>query len=56
MATAGSGREGDPPSLVADSRLACGELGWQPRFQALETIIAHAWAWERKLAAQRRSG
>lgn len=45
----GARREGDPPSLVADSALARRELGWRPRFDALETIIAHAWAWENKL-------
>ncbi len=22
------------------------ELGWQPRFADLETIIDHAWGWE----------
>jgi UDP-glucose 4-epimerase len=25
-------------------------LGWQPRFDDLQTIIAHARAWERKLS------
>jgi UDP-glucose 4-epimerase len=41
-------RPGDPAVLVADSQKARRELGWQPRFQELETIITHAWAWERK--------
>jgi len=44
-------RAGDPPRLVADATLARNELGWQPRFDRLETIIAHAWAWESKLVA-----
>ncbi|NQW94421.1 MAG: UDP-glucose 4-epimerase GalE [Polaromonas sp.] len=42
----GPRREGDPPTLVADSRLAQRELGWAPRLAALETIIRHAWQWE----------
>jgi hypothetical protein len=25
-------------------------LGWQPRFDDLQTIVAHALAWERKLS------
>lgn len=39
-------RAGDPPRLVADATLARKELSWQPRFDRLETIVAHAWAWE----------
>ena len=46
----GARREGDPPALVADSKRARSELGWTPRFHELETIIAHAWAWERRVA------
>lgn len=46
----GERRAGDPPSLVADSRCARAELGWQPQFADLDTIVAHAWAWERKHA------
>ena len=41
-------RAGDPPVLVADAGAARRELGWAPRHAALETIIAHAWAWERR--------
>lgn len=44
-------REGDPPSLVADSALARAELGWAPRYADLDTIVAHAWAWEQRLVA-----
>ena len=40
-------REGDPATLVADSSRARSELGWQPEFDALETIIEHAWRFER---------
>ena len=43
-------RAGDPPRLVADARRARDELGWRPQYDSLDTIIAHAWAWEQKLA------
>jgi UDP-glucose 4-epimerase len=52
---AGPRREGDPPVLVADARAARAALGWQPRFGDLDTIVAHAWAWERRHAAWARS-
>jgi UDP-glucose 4-epimerase len=42
----GPRRPGDPACLVADARLAQAELGWQPRYADLATIIAHAWQWE----------
>lgn len=48
---AGARREGDPPVLVADARAARDVLGWQPRYAGLDTIVAHAWAWERRHAA-----
>jgi UDP-glucose 4-epimerase len=41
-------RAGDPPRLVADAGLARAQLGWQPKRADLETIVADAWAWERK--------
>ena len=41
-------RPGDPPRLVADASKARSVLGWKPRFTDLETIVAHAWAWEQK--------
>ena len=41
-------REGDPPRLVANATRARTELGWQPQFNELDAIIAHAWAWECK--------
>ena len=40
-------RAGDPARLVADSRLVRSTLGWAPQFDDLETIVAHAWAFER---------
>lgn len=47
-------RAGDPPVLVADAARARAELGWAPQYEDLETIIAHAWQWERKLLARAR--
>ncbi len=44
----GERRPGDPATLVADSARARSKLGWSPRFADLDTIIAHAWAWEQK--------
>ncbi len=38
-------RVGDPPVLVASSRRARRELGWQPQFSKLEQMLADAWAW-----------
>ncbi|WP_332815772.1 UDP-glucose 4-epimerase GalE [Ramlibacter sp.] len=46
-------RAGDPPVLVADAAKARAELGWTPQYEDLDTIIADAWQWERKLQAQR---
>jgi UDP-glucose 4-epimerase len=40
-------RPGDAVQIMADSQLVRQTLGWQPRFDNLETIIAHALAWER---------
>jgi len=48
----GPRRESEPARLVADSRKAREQLGWLPRFPALETIISHAWAWECKCSHQ----
>jgi UDP-glucose 4-epimerase len=43
-------RAGDPARLVADATLARQELNWQPQYASLETIIEHAWQWEKKSA------
>ena len=51
----GQRREGDPPVLVADARAARESLGWTPRFADLDTLVAHAWAWERRHAQWARS-
>ena len=39
-------RDGDPARLVADASRARRLLGWQPQFERLETIVAHAWVWD----------
>ncbi|MBZ0104059.1 MAG: UDP-glucose 4-epimerase GalE [Sulfuricella denitrificans] len=52
----GPRRPGDPARLVADAALAKKELGWAPRYSDLETIIQHAWAWEKTQSEMTRSG
>jgi UDP-glucose 4-epimerase len=47
-------RPGDPVSLVADVARIRASLDWQPQFDDLDTIVAHAFAWERKLAGKRQ--
>jgi len=42
-------RAGDAASLVSDNSLIRATLPWQPRFDDLDTIVAHALAWERRL-------
>jgi UDP-glucose 4-epimerase len=42
-------RAGDPARLIADSALARKQLGWNPRYADLSTIIEHAWKWENRL-------
>jgi UDP-glucose 4-epimerase len=47
-------RAGDVASVVADSSRLKVRLGWKPRHDDLEEIVAHALAWERHLQASRR--
>ncbi|MFU7527461.1 UDP-glucose 4-epimerase GalE [Qipengyuania sp. ASV99] len=49
-------RAGDPDSLICDSSRIRSVLPWQPRHDDLDTIIAHALTWERKLAQIRGNG
>ena len=44
----GPRREGDPAQLVADSSCLRTQLGWQPRFDTLESIIESAWVFEQR--------
>jgi len=48
-------RPGDAPALVANVDRIYGTLPWRPRFQNLDTIVAHALAWEKQLAARRKN-
>lgn len=43
-------RPGDPAALVADATKLRTQLGWKPEHENLETIIAHAHAWESNLS------
>lgn len=45
--TAAGRREGDPAVLFASSERLQRDLGWRPRYPALETIVQHAWGWHR---------
>lgn len=47
-AEVGPRRPGDPPVLVASSDKIRRELGWQPEFPDLESIVASAWRWHQK--------
>jgi UDP-glucose 4-epimerase len=49
----GPRRAGDPPALVADNARILATLPWRPRRDRLDTIVADALAWERKLAERR---
>lgn len=40
-------RTGDPAKLVASSEKARHELGWQPKFENIEAMIASAWNWHK---------
>lgn len=45
-------RAGDPAAVVADSTRLRELLSWAPAYDDLDTIVAHALAWERKLKLQ----
>ncbi len=47
-------RPGDPARIVAATDRIRGTLKWRPQFDDLATIVTHALAWERKLAARQR--
>lgn len=40
-------RAGDPPALVGDAAVARSVLGWTPRHETLDAILATAWNWHR---------
>jgi len=45
-------RAGDPPALVAKADRVRRDLGWTPKHDALDEIVASALAWEKSLAAR----
>ncbi len=47
-------RPGDPDSLVSDNQRIKATLPWVPQYADLDTIVAHALQWERKLSEMRR--
>ncbi len=49
----GDRRAGDPDALIADNGAIRGTLGWEPKYADLDTIVAHALAWERALQERR---
>jgi UDP-glucose 4-epimerase len=50
--TDGPRRAGDPPALVAKADRVRRDLGWTPKHDALDEIVASALAWEKSLAAR----
>ncbi len=46
-AVEGERRAGDPATLIASSKKIQAELGWEPKYGDLETIIATAWKWHK---------
>jgi UDP-glucose 4-epimerase len=42
-------RPGDPAVLVASSEKIRRELGWEPKFADLDSILVSAWEWHQKL-------
>ena len=45
-------RPGDPDALVADAAKAIHELGWQPKYADLESMVRTAWDWEQARAEE----
>ena len=46
-------RLGDPAQIVAQSERVRTQLGWQPRYDDLSTIVRDALNWERELMTRR---
>ncbi|MFM5923194.1 MAG: UDP-glucose 4-epimerase GalE [Novosphingobium sp.] len=49
----GPRRPGDPDSLISDNQRIKATLPWDPQYADLDTIVAHALQWERKLSELR---
>ena len=41
-------KEGDPAILIACPKKIKKELGWEPRFTAIDDIITHSYEWIKK--------
>ena len=54
--TVGERREGDPAVLFASSARIKKELGWQPRFEDIDTIVRTAWQWRESHPSGYRTG
>ena len=50
----GPRRPGDPAQVVAAADRARALLGWRPQLDDLSAIVAHALAWQKKLATRNR--
>lgn len=46
-------REGDPAAIYADNKKAVAELGFNPQYSDLETIVKTAWKWHKKNADEK---
>jgi UDP-glucose 4-epimerase len=53
---AGPRRAGDPPELIADARRAKSELGWEPQYADVRSIVETAWNWHQKHPRGYQSG
>lgn len=49
-------RPGDEAVLVSDPGKIQQQMGWTPKFDRLETQIAHAWGWHQQAFKRRRTG
>lgn len=47
-------RDGDPPSLIADTNKIRKELKWKPKYDNIELIIETAYKWEKRLTEESR--
>jgi UDP-glucose 4-epimerase len=47
-------RPGDIMTMIADTSRLRATLDWTPQYEDLETIVAHALAWEQKLSRERQ--
>jgi UDP-glucose 4-epimerase len=48
-------RPGDPAVLVASSERIQRELGWQPKYADLDSIVASAWDWHQQLRSRQNA-